>query len=99
MNSFNKRKLIELNYDNAVPAMIHRFADKKQKKHFKKIKQQFGDFVKCNYYNNIPVPPFRIYRFKAFFKNYETPLEVRSIFDIDNKLINFSILPWVDQIK
>ena len=90
----------ELTPENATPAMIYGLSEALQKKSYKQIKKMFGHYksIAFDHMMQSTTGTYReVYRFKGDFENSEQALEVRAVFDADQKLAGFFVRPWTTQ--
>ncbi|MGB5237809.1 MAG: hypothetical protein WBM43_01945 [Flavobacteriaceae bacterium] len=90
----------ELTAEEATSAMISGLGERRQKKSYKQIKKMFGDYksIRFNHMMRSTTGAYlEIYRFKGDFDQSENELEVRAVFDADQKLAGFFVRPWTTQ--
>jgi len=90
----------ELTPEEATSAMISGLSERRQKKSYKQIRKMFGNYKSIRFEHmmrSTTGPYLEIYRFNGDFDQSEKEVEVRAVFDSDQKLAGFFVRPWTTQ--
>ncbi len=90
----------ELIPEEATSAMISGLNERRQKKSYAEIRKMFGDYKSISFDHMMHSTTgvyLEIYRFKGDFDLSDAEIEVRAVFDADQKLAGFFVRPWTTQ--